>query len=330
MTLAVQQAGRPRSRIFEVAHRVARRLEPSVVAAFLAAIERLIGAIDLFELEQAVASGNLDLIASASHADLLAVILDDDPALEVALRRTSGLTGDAVAKALEDAAGISIAFNARHQNVTLYAMQQTANLVVQVSEDVREAIRIVIALGSEFGITPRQQAVAIRQVVGLPPNWASAPLNLGREIRDGLEAAATDRRLSAVDKQRIRSAIRRGTVTDEFIKQMQERYTASLRNRRALNIARTETLRAAHSGQREAWKQGIAQGALPSTIRRIWIVTPDDRLRPTHAAVPGLNPDGVPVDGVFNTPLGPSVGPPLEPNCRCGEGLIFPGRAGVL
>jgi hypothetical protein len=59
-------------------------------------------------------------------------------------------------------------------------------------------------------------------------------------------------------------------------------------------------------------------------------VTPDDRLRETHAAVPGMNPDGVALDGTFETPLGRSSGPPLEPLCRCGEGLSFPGHKGVL
>jgi hypothetical protein len=69
---------------------------------------------------------------------------------------------------------------------------------------------------------------------------------------------------------------------------------------------------------------------LPATARRVWIVTPDARLRPEHAAIPRMNPDGVGLDEPFRTPDGDFLNPPIDPNCRCGVGLIFPGLAGVL
>lgn len=332
MTLAVHAAprgGRPRSRFFQIAHRIARRFEPRVAQAFLAAVSRLQRQIDLADLESAVASGNLDVILSAvaSGGDI-GNILDASKLADV-LNRTAVTMGTAGADVLSDVTGLEARFNVLDPRTVLFARAQAAQLIVAVTEDVKEAVRIILSTGHVAGLTVKDQARAIREVVGLPPNWAAAPGNLARELRAG--TFTESRRLSAIDKAQIRSRLSRGTVDEAFIQKMEKRYADSLINRRAQNIARTETLRSANFGMREGWRQAIKQGVLPKTSMRVWVVTPDDRLRETHAAVPGLNPNGVPVDGgAYQTPLGPSFGPPLEPNCRCSEGLIFPGLTGVL
>jgi hypothetical protein len=330
--LAVQQlppkSGRPRSRFYTIAQRIASRFEPAVAAAFLRSIERLIAHIDEADLLSAIASGNLNLIAGAAGAGRLEGFIGTDETLRRALANTAAATGRASAEILSDASGLAFRFNAFDPNVVMFARTQTAELVVAVGEDVREAIRIVVALGNEVGLTVEQQARAIREVVGLPPNWANAPLNLRRELEVG--RFTHTRRLSAVEKAQIRKRIREGTIDEAFISRMERRYAESLRNRRALNIARTETLRASHHGQRVSWRQATRDGVLPATARRMFIVTPDDRLRETHAAVPGMNPDGVGLDEPFRTPLGSFMDPPIEVNCRCGVGLVFPGLTGVL
>jgi hypothetical protein len=322
-------AGRPRSRSFWVARRIARRFGPQVAASYLNAVARLQAGIDDVEFGSAIASGDLNAIIAAIGPSRLSAIFAGGDSLSELLHRTASATGAAGADILSDALGISVSFNRVDPNVVMFARAQAADLVVAITEDVREAVRIVIAAGASEGLTTRQQAVAIRQVVGLPPNWAAAPSNLARELRAGTFTGS--RRLSAVDKARIRKALRDGTMTEELIEEMQRKYSLSLTNRRALNIARTETLRSSNFGLRQGWRQAQKDGHLPETARRHWIVTPDDRLRETHAAVPGMNPDGVPVDGgSYETPLGRVSGPPLEPNCRCSEGLIFPGADGVL
>lgn len=322
--LALNQTGRPRSRMHEIVARIRDRFGPSVSQAYLTAIIRLQAGIDEAELASAVASGNLDAIISAVRPSRLAAIFAGKDSLSEMLQRTGGATGQAGADVLEGALGVSVGFNRVDPNVVMFARERSARLVVQVSEDVREAIRIVVATGASEGLTTVQQARAIREIVGLPPNWAAAPSNLGRELRAG--RFTRSRRLSAIDKARIGKKLREGTVTEEFVEEMEGRYAKSLTNRRALNIARTETQESAMHGLRESWRQANQQGVLPDTTRRTWIVTADDRLRPEHAAVPGMNPGGIPMEGgSYDTPLGPSSGPPLEVNCRCSEGLIFPG-----
>jgi hypothetical protein len=224
---------------------------------------------------------------------------------------------------LGEALGSPITFNLRDPNAVLYARAQAARLVTLIDEPTRETIRVIIAVAHARGLTVKQAAAAVREVVGLPSTWAAAPMNLGRELREG--TFTSSRRLSAVDKARIAKRLRNGTVTEEFIEEMQGRYAKSLIRLRSLTIARTETADAAMHGLRTSWKQAVQAGHLPADVRRYWIVTLDDRLRPEHAAVPGMNPEGVPLDRPFSTPLGFAMGPPLEPNCRCGEGLLVGG-----
>lgn len=340
--LAVQQGrGRPRSRLYQVAHRIAARFEPQVAQAFLRSVERLAKRIDEAVLRSALVSQSIEQVYAAVGANTLELLLLN-AGLTEALERTATTTGQTGASILSDVLGVEVRFNATDPNAILFAREQSNRLIVAVTEDVREAVRIIVASGQAFGLTIDEQAVAIRQLVGLRPAHVTAPLNFARELREG-----TFRRSRLLHDPtlppRQRRAMRRrvlgeideklgsGDVSEAWIAEQQARYADNLRSRRALDIARTETLRSSNFGQRENWRQAKRDGHLPETARRMWIVTPDDRLRETHAAVPGMNPDGVLIDsGVYDTPLGPSTGPPLEVNCRCAEGLVFPGLEGVL
>lgn len=322
----IRNAGKPRSRMHEVSRRMAARYGPATAARFLSSIGRLQGMIDLDELADAVASGDWNQINAAVGASRLTAIFAGGDSLADVLQGAATATGKSGAELLSNALKVRVGFNAVDPNVVMFAREQAANLVVAVTGDVIEAIRIVTATGALEGLTTRMQAVAIRQVVGLPPNWAGAPGALADELRAG--RFTYSRRLSAADKAKILKRIREETVTEEFIEEMRQRYAFSLLNRRAQNIARTETLRAAHHGQRVGWKQAITDGHLPATARRAWIVTPDERLR--HGEVPGMNPDGRGIDEPFETPEGSVMNPPSRTNCRCGVGLTFPGLKGVL
>lgn len=341
-TLAVQQSrGRPRSRLYQIAHRISGRMEPRVADAFLRAIRRLESRIDEVALLSALASRNLATIQAAVRAGELGVLLTTSGMTNL-FQRTAVATGQANAEVLSGVMEVQFSFRAVDPNAVMFAREQSAQLVVEITDDLKEAIRIVVATGAQVGLTPVQQATAIREIVGLPSIWADAPLNFAEELRAGRFRRSRllhDPRLPPRQRRGMRSRViaeieerlEAGTADEAWITEQQRRYAENLRSRRALNIARTESIRSANFGQRESWRQARRDNVLPETATRHWIVTPDDRLRETHAAVPGMNPDGVPIDGgVYDTPLGPSSGPPLETNCRCSEGLTFPGLEGIL
>jgi len=332
----------PDSPTRKVTLRIAKRQEPKVAEIFLKAIENLKTQINEVSLAEAIATGAGKTVDAVRTVPVVGALTAEESALFDVLFETQTLTGTAASEIVSEASGIEVAFNAKDPNAVIHARTQTAKLVVEVSETTKEAIRVAIAAGQEIGLTPVQLAKYVREVVGLPPNWIEAPARLERNLWDAVDEALTkaernaaarnavNRRLSAVDKARIRKRIKLGTVDQAFVDEMREKYGKSLLNRRALNIAQTETMRASNFGQHEAWRQAEKEGVLPSTSRRIVIITPDDRLRETHAQVAIMNSEGVRINEPFDTPWGALMDPPWEPLCRCGTGLIFPGLVGVL
>lgn len=298
--------------------RVARRHGTEAAVRWTRAVLGHQASINEAALRSAIASKNLKAIEAAVRSSALQQVTQK--AVQGPLHSAVVAGGQGGAETLA-AEGLAVTFNAAHPNVALQAQLIAAQLVVGIPKDTKRVIAEVVALGSQQGLTTAQQARAIREVVGLPPNWAQAPLRLADEIRTGRVAAATGRRLSATAKQQIRSRVARGTVTSSFVQRMQSEYTRSLINRRSLNIARTESLRAAHAGLHESWVQGMQQGAIPQTARRFWLVTPDSRLSPEHARIPRMNPNGRGIREPFFTPDGSFLYPPSRPNCRCSVGL---------
>jgi len=324
---ANRSAGRPRSRFFAEARRIAQDMQPDMAAAFLESVERLQDRIDETELRSALASGRIEAIESAMQVGA-AMTVADAAAIEAGLRTVTTATGRRGSEILEGVVGVEVRFNSVNPRAAIWARDRAATLVQGVREEVREAIRLITTTGQLEGLTTVQQARAIRQIVGLPAPWAGAPSRLRQEILDGQAGAATRRRLSAVDRSRIRSRIARGTVTEAFADEMAETYQARLISRRARNIAQEQTQAASNRGLLESWQQAQEGEVLPGAARKHWIVTPDDRLE--HQDVPGLNPGGRAMDELFVTPEGPTETPPSRPGCRCGMGLTFPGSGGLL
>lgn len=329
-TVHLASPGQPRSRFFEVAHRIAERFEPEIAEAFLEAIENLRENVDMDALISAIRANDLSAVEAALGTEALAKKLDETTALRDAFARLFTATAEASSEVLS-AHGMALEFRALNPLAIQFARSQTATLVTRVSADQRIAIRGIMGRAFEEGIPPRESARLIHRIVGLRHDHATAPLSLAEEIRSGQAAAATSRRLDAITKARIRSRIDAGTVTETFIDEVVETYTHALRRYRAESISRTETIRSSSGATEESWRIGQRQGVISQEAVKVVIVTPDDRLRATHAAVPGMNPDGVPVAAPFNTPWGPLFYPPWEVNCRCGIGLIpNPGQAGIL
>ena len=93
---------------------------------------------------------------------------------------------------------------------------------------------------------------------------------------------------------------------------------------RADMIAANETIKASSAGQDELWRQAVAEGYLDKgRTREIWIPTPDEKTCSICLAIPRMNPDGVPLGGMFQSPVGP-VRRPGDPHvrCRCGKSLL--------
>lgn len=306
---------------------------PMVVRVLLDAMSR----VDDDALAAAIESGNGDRVRMALApgfsvgGDLAEVGFRD------LLWQTGRIVGEKGARILTRALGHEVGFQPFSSRILMQIRIQMQELTADlersrnrgIAEAVAVPVRNVAWSVMIQGLTTAQAVKLLKSTIGLPPNWLGAPSALREELESG--RFTESRRLSSRDKKAIRKQLASGKpLSPAFVERMVDRYTESLIDLRARTIVRTEMHRAAAETQREGWRQAMQAGQISPIMRRAWIVTPDDRLRPDHAAIPGMNPDGVRMDEQFQTPMGPAVGPPLDPNCRCGEGLIIPGLGGLL
>ena len=156
-----------------------------------------------------------------------------------------------------------------------------------------EAVRSMIRLGIEQGMTTDQIARMIEGHIGLHPRQTAALLNYRQALIDGgVSGDVLGRRVNAYGNQLLRY--------------------------RAQMIARTETVTAVNAGVDALWIDAANRGLVDADrVRRYWVVTRDDRLCPTCAAIPGMNRAGVRIGQPFATPAGEVLSPALHPLCRC-------------
>lgn len=278
--------------------RLADRAQPAVRRAFMAAVADVRSVTTLARLEEMVRAGDL--------AGLQRVLAGEP--LEAALRAR---LAPAVVRLAQDAGQKAVGalpaslrgvarFDLLNPKTVDFLRSYSFGLIRQIGATTREGIRRVVTDAFERGGHPRVQARQIRNMVGLTARQAAAVSGYRAQLlAQGVKQAVADRRA--------------------------QRYADRLVRRRALNIARTETIRAANVGQQALWDQMADEGLIErDRARKVWIVTPDDRLCEICAAIPGMNPDGVPAQGgEFTTDVGPVPYPPAHPQCRCAVGLEF-------
>lgn len=198
-------------------------------------------------------------------------------------------------------------FDRTNPSAVLWVEQHAAELVTEVTDQTRRAIRKIITRAFVEGIPPREAAVMLRKVVGLHSRDEEAIDNLKQRILDNPGGKVF------AGKKPIR--VPENGMTNKKLRDTLSSYADRLNNRRALLIARTETIRGSNEGQNQLWNQAVASGQLSRTAKRVWIVTPDERLCPICE---GLDGKIAPLNGSFD---GRFSGPPAHPACRCTTGL---------
>jgi SPP1 gp7 family putative phage head morphogenesis protein len=266
---------------YKAIHAIADRLEPKLRRAFMAAVLKLQDRMSLAAIARSIERGEVTIeITGALQAwprDLQAAVRVVNQAFAEATR--------VAARQLPTVAARS-SFTLVNQQAVRAAELRSAQLVREVTDETRRAIRSSIAKAISTGLPPREAARLIKPVIGL-----------------------TERQAGAVLRQR--ALLAKQGASSAHITKVSDRYAAQLLRRRAVLIARTETIRASTDGQLELWRQARAAGFLgPDTMKR-WTVTPDDRLCPQCS---GLNGKVVGLDELFP---GSIQGPPAHPACRC-------------
>lgn len=182
-------------------------------------------------------------------------------------------------------------YDAVNPRAVQYVQDHAGELIAQITETQRQAVRQAIGrvVGAEISVG--QAAKHLRSVVGLTTRMEQAVWNLrAKTLASGVPPRKAD-----------------VTVA---------RYRDRLIRERAETIARTETIRSLNAGRVEAWQQAIESGLLPASTEKKWVVAFDDRLCPICAPLSG---ERVPMGDPF------SVGvdyPPAHPRCRCSTSVV--------
>lgn len=276
---------------------IAEKYEQRFTAAFLSSVRRARKRVTLALVTEAMERGLVD----EPHKLYEIVEAVEYAKTEERARPEVGVLGEAMSEAAQyEAAKQGYARLKANLNITSphmleAAKKQAGNLIEGATKETKKAIRDIIFLAVRDGGHPDETAPIITQSIGLTH-------------RDAL-------------------ALSRFASTAASSESVQA-YGAKLLENRSLTIARTETLKASHTGQQAAWKEMARDGVIDTRrFTQRWIVTPDDRLCAVCAPMRGQQvPLNTPfissVKGVLPSERIPYAGmtienPPLHPNCRC-------------
>jgi len=130
-------------------------------------------------------------------------------------------------------------------------------------------------------------------------------------------AAQLVKDISDTTEERIRAAVATALESGTLDDAKDAIASAVGDDARAEVIARTESMRAANVGQREAWDQAVDNGLLSQNVRREWIATSE-----ACPICEGLDGQQIGLDEEYEDDNGEAYdGPPAHPNCRCTEGI---------
>ncbi len=291
--------------------RIADQLQPEIQRTFLDAVAAAKRSIPIGELADLFEAGNIQGALEAAGVTLTPAELQ--PITDAILQTTLNTAELA-------AIDLNLDFALVNERAVRFATEEAARLVTSVSSETEKAIRDIVIRGQREGLNVRLQSQEIRRVVGLTDR----------------DARAVDRFYTGLLGDGTRQA-RAGELAD--------RMSARLLRRRAENIARTETIRAANMGTQLSWQTAMDSGLLPQSTQKVWIATQDSRTCPICAVLDGqviavaetfdvqeratsFTRDGGNFRVAEKVPLtNPSaeLTPPAHPSCRCTTGLVFGG-----
>lgn len=328
---------------------LANKLEPGLYKAILLGLTTTAESIDLNMLIAALESGDvgkvLGLLALDKAAEAFA-------ALQPAVQAGVYAAGAYAASQIVQVSGASFTFGQLNPRLISWLQAYSLNLIQQINDQTREAVRSFLVQGMTAGKNPKDVAREVKTIIGLTEKQAKAVQNYRKELEtfhlkrsanayglgnkvsrvNGTQVSILDEdglNSDGINARRLRdfrfdgqlkTAMSTGKpLKPEQIDKMVAAYQRKFLAYRSRTIARTEALRTTNMGIQDGWRQAIEAGKVPEElVRKQFIVSRDERLCEVCSPVPSLNPkQGVKLGAPFNTPKGPVNLPPLHPNCRC-------------
>lgn len=194
---------------------------------------------------------------------------------------------------------VNMTFDLLDRHVIQYAEQRAAVLVVEITEEMREAIRTEVVRAMSGQYTAKQLKAKLSRIIPLHSRYANA--------------------VTGFEDRTLKRYLREGMSLNRAMTQTQRlttRYARKLTVARAQNIARTEIMFASNEGQYIGHKLAQGAGILPVDAEKEWVTAEDEDVCPTCGPLHGTR---VALDAPF--PTGRIV-PPAHPSCRCTYNMV--------
>lgn len=184
------------------------------------------------------------------------------------------------------------------QSAVAWAQEHAAELVVNITAEVRQNINLLVTDSITGNFTVDQLARQIKMIIPLHDKWANAVLT----------------RRNLLLKQGLANGLSVTKATERAVS-MSETYARKLTRARARTIARTEVMSSVGNGRMNAWNALQQSGIVAPDAKKIWLTAEDERVcdicRPLDNVEVPLN---VQFPGGVRTT-------PAHPNCRCDVAL---------
>ena len=292
------------------------RAEPQLRRGLLNALAAARGADTLRELVELIGAGRLDEALERAAAAGAVRLADEAAAVYV-------LAGREGAAFLQDVLEVTVGFDQVNTRAVRIMQADRLRLINEFTAEQRLATRAALVDGIRRGLNPADQARNFRGSIGLTARQQAAVENyrtlLERGSTEALGRKLRDRRFDRTVRRAIRDS---EPLTRAQVDRMAGRYRERSVAFRATTIARTEALRAVHSGTDEAYRQAIDAGAVDGDqLERTWVTARDERVRGSHVGLNGVTRG---VDETFPGTFGALrfPGDPAAPSsetvrCRC-------------
>ncbi len=278
-------------------NQIADSLKPSVRKLFVAAVQKVTNRVDWKELEKVLRSQGTTAALRLIPFEAMEEFGKAEAILHGAIVKAGKVSTKPLAALLRVDA---IDFNPNNPFARAWAKKHAAELVVEITDSSRKAIRGLIADQFKAGLDTPTLTRLINKTIGLRDDQIRAITNYrGRLVKAG--------------------------ESPERIEKLVKDYAIAHQRWRAETIARTETINSVNKGLDVLWEEKVREGLLDTEkFRQDWHYTDDElctsKVCPTIPTMPE-NQD-VRIGGKFTLPDGTKIdGPTAHPDCRCSKTL---------
>ncbi len=311
--------------------------EPKLQRAFLESIHNLRNIAHIDQIVRMLEAGDVSGALSAVGIDA-ASFRPFDKSITAAFEAGGEATAASVPiTRAADGLRTVFQFSIRNPEAEQWLKTYSGNLIREIVDDQKTAVRNFLSAGLSEGNNPRTTALDLvgrisaqtgnREggVIGLNSTQEGWVRNYAAELASDNPKAALERSLR--DARFDRAVLKAQASGEPIPAELQKKMVTAYRNRalrnRAETIARKETITSLHTAQQQAMQQAIASGAVDrAAVQYVWRTAHDKRVRDSHKTMNGqVRRDGQPFvtgGGAHLLYPGDPSGPANEVlNCRC-------------